>query len=74
LPNYNIYATRDGWLAVAALEPHFWARLKSLLEVSEDSHEQMKAIFLTRTAEQWESWAQENRLPLAAVRGVSPER
>jgi alpha-methylacyl-CoA racemase len=74
LPNYNIYATREGWLAVAALEPHFWARLQSLLQVTEGSHEQLKAIFLTRTANEWESWAQENRLPLAAVRGVSAER
>ena len=27
-PYYNIYPTRDGWLAVAALEPQFWARLQ----------------------------------------------
>ncbi len=31
LPFYNIYPTRDGWLAVAALEPQFWAKLQALL-------------------------------------------
>jgi crotonobetainyl-CoA:carnitine CoA-transferase CaiB-like acyl-CoA transferase len=67
-PNYNIYATSDGWLAVAALEPHFWARLKTLLQVKDGTHEEMKAIFMTRSAEHWARWARENRLPLAVVR------
>lgn len=67
-PSYNIYATSDGWLAVAALEPQFWARLQSLLELKDATYEDLKAIFLTRSAEQWASWARENRLPLAVVR------
>jgi crotonobetainyl-CoA:carnitine CoA-transferase CaiB-like acyl-CoA transferase len=68
VPYYNIYPTRQGWLAVAALEPQFWARLKSLLNVAQGTYEEMKAIFATRSAEEWGAWAQENRLPLAAVR------
>ncbi len=71
-PNYNIYPTRDGWLAVAALEPQFWARLKELLNVGEGTYEQMKAIFLTQSADHWARWAAEHRLPLAAVRACQP--
>ena len=68
LPNYNLYPTGEGWLAVAALEPQFWARLKALLQVEQGTYEEMKAIFLTQTAEHWAAWAEENRLPIAAVR------
>jgi crotonobetainyl-CoA:carnitine CoA-transferase CaiB-like acyl-CoA transferase len=71
-PFYNIYPTREGWLAVGALEPQFWARLQALLNVSDGTYETMKAIFLTRTADEWEQFARENRLPLAAVRSCPP--
>jgi crotonobetainyl-CoA:carnitine CoA-transferase CaiB-like acyl-CoA transferase len=71
-PFYNLYPTRDGWLAVAALEPHFWTRLTQLLEATEGTYEEMKAIFATRSAVEWEQWAAENRLPLAAVRASAP--
>ncbi len=67
-PYYNIYPTQDGWLAVAALEPHFWARLKALLHVEQGTYEEMKSIFQTQTAEHWAAWAEQNRLPIAAVR------
>jgi alpha-methylacyl-CoA racemase len=67
-PNYNVYPTRDGWLAVAALEPQFWAQLKALLNVGEGTYDEMKAIFLTQSADHWARWAAEHRLPLAAVR------
>ena len=30
LPQYRIYRLRDGWAAVAALEPHFAARFADL--------------------------------------------
>jgi len=68
LPYYNLYPTREGWLAVAALEPQFWARLQSLLQLEHGTYEELKAIFLTHSAEHWEKWAAENRLPMAAVR------
>jgi crotonobetainyl-CoA:carnitine CoA-transferase CaiB-like acyl-CoA transferase len=68
VPYYNVYRTREGWLAVAALEPQFWARLQALLQVEGADYERMQAIFLTRTADEWQAWAAENRLPIAAVR------
>ena len=67
-PFYNLYPTAEGWLAVAALEPQFWAQLKTLLNLQEPTYEAMKAVFLTQSAEHWQAWAQANRLPMAAVR------
>jgi alpha-methylacyl-CoA racemase len=66
-PYYNVYPTQQGWLAVAVLEPQFWAKLRSLLHLEQGTYEEAKAVFLTRTASQWEQWAGENRLPIAAV-------
>ncbi len=69
-PYYNLYPTADGWLAVAALEPQFWARMQALLNLKESTYEELKAIFLTKPAVHWQAWAAENRLPMAAVRTV----
>jgi crotonobetainyl-CoA:carnitine CoA-transferase CaiB-like acyl-CoA transferase len=68
LPHYNIYPTNDGWLAVAALEQQFCDRLQALLQLKTCTYEELKAIFATRTAHEWERWGVEHRLPLAAVR------
>lgn len=67
IPNYNLYPTKDGWLAVAALEPQFWARMGQLLNLNEGTYDELAAVLATRTAKEWESWAAANRLPLAAV-------
>lgn len=68
LPFYNVYPTRDGWLAVAALEPQFWAKLKTVLALEHGTYEELKAIFQERSADEWERFGVEHRLPLAAVR------
>jgi crotonobetainyl-CoA:carnitine CoA-transferase CaiB-like acyl-CoA transferase len=65
-PAYGIYSTRDGTIAVAALEPHFRARLFALLDLpdgADPSH-----AFQRRTASEWEAWARHHDLPLVAVR------
>lgn len=72
LPNYNLYRAREGWISVAALEPHFWQRLLDELDLKTADHEDLENIFLTRTAEDWEAWASERDLPLAAVREAPP--
>ncbi len=33
LPEYRLYRTSDGWLALAALEPHFQTRVMDVLEL-----------------------------------------
>jgi alpha-methylacyl-CoA racemase len=69
LPQYNLYETREGWIAVAALEDHFLSRFaKELgLQVSGIKYEELREIFLTKTALEWEAWAISLDLPIAAV-------
>lgn len=68
LPAYGVYRAREGWVAVAALEPHFAQRLRDALGVPELSAEALTGALLVRTAEEWEGWARERDLPLEAVR------
>jgi len=70
---YNLYRTRDGWVAVAALEPHFWQRLQSGLGVSNPTAEELARVFLTRTTAEWAAWGTTHDLPLAPVREIVPE-
>jgi alpha-methylacyl-CoA racemase len=66
-PSYGLYPAADGWLAVAALEPHFRERLADELGLDELTHEALADAFRARTAEDWEAWARERDLPLGAV-------
>lgn len=68
LANYNLYETQSGWLAVAALEPHFYARLSEALGLQEPDAAALAEAFQTRTAAEWETWAAEHGLPLCACR------
>lgn len=65
---YGLYPAREGWIAVAALEPRFRQRLAEALGLEELSRPRMEAAFLARTADEWEAWAAEHDLPIAAVR------
>jgi crotonobetainyl-CoA:carnitine CoA-transferase CaiB-like acyl-CoA transferase len=68
-PLYAFYQTSDdGWIAVAALEPHFAQRLLSELGLASADRSQLEQAFRIRSAADWEKWAQERDLPLAAVR------
>jgi crotonobetainyl-CoA:carnitine CoA-transferase CaiB-like acyl-CoA transferase len=66
LARYALYECQEGQVAVAALEPHFAARLRE--ELGADEHAIMAARFRERTADAWEAWAKERDLPIAAVR------
>jgi crotonobetainyl-CoA:carnitine CoA-transferase CaiB-like acyl-CoA transferase len=63
---YRVYAAKTGRVAIAALEPHFAVRLYQQLNVPLDSD--LSACMRERTATEWESWARERDLPLAAVK------
>jgi crotonobetainyl-CoA:carnitine CoA-transferase CaiB-like acyl-CoA transferase len=67
---YRLYQTGHGWIAVAALEEHFWQRLCEKLGFQDVdiSAEELQEIFLARTAVEWETWAASFDLPIAAVR------
>lgn len=67
LPAYGLYDTASGFIAVAALEAHFWSGLTSALGV-EGSRGELETVFATRTAVEWEDWGHEHGLPIAAVR------
>jgi alpha-methylacyl-CoA racemase len=65
---YNIYPTRNGWVAVAALEPHFRAALARELCVDVDDRAALTRVLGEKPALEWERWADARGLPLAAVR------
>lgn len=72
LPVYDVYAASQGHVALAALEPHFTTRLLEALEIAPDdlSRERLAAVFAGRTAADWQQWADERDIPLAAVATV----
>ena len=67
-PLYGFYRANDGWIAIAALEPHFAEKLLSELGLKKADRKELERIFLQRKAGSWEKWATELDLPLVAVR------
>lgn len=65
---YNIYPTREGWVAVAALEPHFRASLARELGVDVADRAALARVLRNKSALEWERWAHARGLPLAAAR------
>ena len=66
-PLYGFYRAIDGWIAIAALEPHFAEKLLSALGLKKADRKELERIFLQRKAASWEKWAAELDLPLVAV-------
>jgi crotonobetainyl-CoA:carnitine CoA-transferase CaiB-like acyl-CoA transferase len=64
---YNVYRAARGWVAVAALEPHFQRALASELGLSCLDADDLQQRFLTRTASEWVAWARQRDLPLVEV-------
>jgi alpha-methylacyl-CoA racemase len=69
LPAYRVYRTAHGFCAIAALEPQFRARLYHGLDLEPEAP--LDEAMLQRTADEWEQWARERDLPIAAVRRPS---
>ncbi len=63
-PLYGVYPCADGWLALAALEPHFAERLQNKLDSTDRTNLQLK--FLRQNAQYWQDFATENDLPIFA--------
>jgi len=74
LAGYNLYAARGGWIALAALEPHFAERLAESLDLPALTVDALRERFASDTPQRWEAWARERDLPLVAVRDPSTER
>lgn len=65
LPNYDIYRTSDGYVAVGALEPHFAQRLSDAIG---DTREALEGRFASQPSEHWESLGRTLDIPIVAVR------
>lgn len=65
---YNIYRTSGGWVSVGALESHLRGALARELRVDVGDRSALAHALLTKSAAQWEQWAETRGLPLAAVR------
>ena len=66
IPEYNIYKSADGWVAVAALEPHFKKRLEDALKVV--SLEEYRVVFAGQNSAYWQEWGQKMDVPIETVR------
>lgn len=66
LPRYSLYASADGYVAVAALEEHFWEALLRELGTG-GSRAELAAAFAAGTSAHWQDWARGRGLPIAAV-------
>ena len=71
-PRYAVYETAEGRVAVAALEPHFERHLARELGAAAGS--ELAATFRTRSAAEWQRWAEQRGLPIVAIRNVSRSR
>jgi alpha-methylacyl-CoA racemase len=72
LAGYNLYAAREGWIAVAALEPHFAERLASSLGLRGLAIEALRQRFACESAAHWERWGRSRDLPILEVRFPTP--
>ncbi|MGZ5035704.1 MAG: CoA transferase [Usitatibacter sp.] len=70
---YNLYAAREGWVAVAALEPRFAQRLAQRFGLREITVAALRELFASHDAAYWEAWAREHDLPIVAVRDPFPK-
>ena len=66
-PGYNLYPSADGWIAVAALEPHFYRRLCEVVSIASPSYAEFAKCFAAQTGAHWEAFAATHDLPIAVV-------
>ena len=78
---YRPYACSDGYVALGALEPKFWAAFcrgvgrEDLIErqfepPGSETHAEVERIFLSRTRAEWEAFAAEHECCLEPVLGL----
>jgi len=68
LAEYALYETAKGWLAVAALEPHFKKRLQEKLGLEKLTKDSVGKALMGKTADEWEQWGGVEDIPLSAIR------
>ena len=65
-PGYNFYQARDGWVVLAALEPHFSARVQAASAV-EFTSAALTEYFRQHDVRHWNKWAAQHDIPLATL-------
>jgi len=71
LPAYDLYEAVDGWIACAALEPHFMNRLRAELGLENLDAGSLRVAFASQTVAHWEALAASADLPLAAAKTIA---
>lgn len=67
-PGYNLYRTTDGWIALAALEPHFWERCVQQLDLEYNAeYEDLARVFADQSTAYWVTFAKEQDIPIVAI-------
>jgi crotonobetainyl-CoA:carnitine CoA-transferase CaiB-like acyl-CoA transferase len=67
-PGYAVYATEDGWIALAALEPRFMRTLQEALGLEPATADGLRAAFRARSSSDWEAWGRRHGVPITRVR------
>ena len=70
-PGYNFYRALDGWIALAALEPHFIERLKKASGVA-FAVSTLQRFFSTKSTMAWNVWAITHDIPLSVIHDHPP--
>ncbi len=70
-PGYNFYRALDGWIALAALEPHFVERLQKVSGAA-FTIEALKKYFAPKTIAEWKRWALAHDIPLSTIADPAP--
>lgn len=66
-PEYGLYASADGTVALAAVEPHFAARVHEHLGTT---HAELEAAFAAQPDAHWQQLAAELDIPLVPIRSI----
>lgn len=67
LPEYSLYETKSGWIAIAAIEPHFRKRLQDKLGLPSLTKEALAHKIKERSATEWVIWAEQHDIPLVKL-------
>ena len=70
-PGYNFYRANDGWVVLAALEPHFVERVKSASD-TKFTTEDLQQFFAQKTIAEWKNWASAHDIPLSVISDLVP--
>jgi len=65
-PGYNFYQAADGWVVLAALEPHFAARVEAASGTA-FTQPALADYFRQHGVRHWFQWAQAHDIPLATL-------